>query len=288
MRVAAAAYQAEWHHGPQEKAAKLRAWVAKAAGMGARLLVFPEYAGLEAALIGPPQAVSPQSWLARSEAARPWYEAQLSILAREFGVYILGGSLPAASGQGYVNRAAFVAPSGACAYQDKQILTKWERTQTALVPGAGLAVFETELGRIGVQICYDGEFPLLGHGHACDLLLIPCCTDTPAGDARVRIGAQARALERQCYTVQAPMVGMTPACDFLDVNHGCAGIFCPPDSGFPHDGIVARGEMDGAGWIYGDLNLKELAVLRMQAAVSIPTHWSEQTAQPLGPVTKLI
>ena len=40
-----------------------------------------------------------------------------------------------------------------------------------------------------------------------EVLLVPSCTDTLHGYWRVRIGAQGRALEGQCYAVHSPTVG---------------------------------------------------------------------------------
>ncbi len=64
----------------------------------------------------------------------------------------------------------------------------------------GLKAFETSIGKLGILICYDNEFPMLGRRLAemgVELVLAPSCTDTLAGSYRVRIGAQARALENQ-------------------------------------------------------------------------------------------
>ncbi|WP_095588866.1 carbon-nitrogen hydrolase family protein [Actibacterium ureilyticum] len=285
MKIAAAAYPVEWHDSWADYAAKVTDWVVEAAGQGADLLVFPEYAGMEAALIGPPAA--PPDWLAACEGARGDAWDLWAGLAQQHGVHILGGSAPAETPRGFVNRAPFFAPNGQAGYQDKQILTKWERAHTALVAGDGQTVFDTDLGRIGVAICYDCEFPLLGRDLAADLWLFPSCTDAATGAARVRIGAQARALERQCHTVLASTVGATPDCDFLDENRGLAGVYAPPDTGFPDDGIVAQGAMDAPGWTFADVDLAGLAAKRAAAAVSIPDHWDEQARTPARPMTVL-
>ena len=285
MKLAVAAYQIDWHADWDGYAAKLTDWVARAAGQGADLLVFPEYAGMEAALIGPPAA--PANWLAACEAARADAWDLLAGLARHHGVHILGGSAPAETARGFVNRAPFFAPGGGMGYQDKQILTKWERTHTALVAGDGLRVFDTDLGRIGVLICYDSEFPLLGRDLPADLWLIPSCTDAMTGYSRVRIGAMARALERQCVTAQSATVGVTPHCDFLDENRGRAGIYAPPDTGFPETGVLAEGAMDAPGWTYATLDMAAIRANRAVSQVSVPDHWDEQTRTPPRGLTDL-
>ena len=39
-------------------------------------------------------------------------------------------------------------------------MTRFEREEWDIVPGGPLRLFETAIGKIGVLICYDGEFPL--------------------------------------------------------------------------------------------------------------------------------
>lgn len=111
-----------------------------------------------------------------------------------------------------------------------------------IAPGDGLKVFDTQLGRLGILICYDNEFPMLARRLAeggADLILAPSCTDTEAGYHRVRIGAQARALENQIAVLQSPTVGLAAWSQALDENIGRAGLFVPPDHGMPKDGVVA-------------------------------------------------
>jgi predicted amidohydrolase len=109
-----------------------------------------------------------------------------------------------------------------------------------------------------------------------ELLLVPSCTDAEHGYYRVRIGAQARALENQCYAVQAPTVGEAPWSPAVDINRGAAGIYGPPDRGFPGDGVVANGTMDAAQWVYGEVDLARVAELRADGGVLNARHWAEQ------------
>ena len=109
--------------------------------------------------------------------------------------------------------------------------------------------FRLDIGsaRIGIAICYDVEFPLIARAlveAGAEVILAPSCTDTVHGYWRVRVGAQARALENQCVVVQAPLVGAVDWSPAVDMNRGAAGVFGPPDLGFPEDGVIAQGEMD--------------------------------------------
>ncbi len=230
LRIATAAYPVEALPDWGAYEAKLDTWVAEAA-KNADLLVFPEYAGLEAAMAGvsaPPE--EPKAWRDMAAAVDGDLAALHAGLAARHHVTILSGSSFAAEGAGFVNRARLHLPSGAVGVQDKIVPTPYERTELDLRGGAGLAAFETPFGRIGVLICYDGEFPILARALAeagCWLILVPSATDKIAGYWRVRIGAMARALEQRCITVQAPLTGAVPGCPIIDLSTGAGGRLLP-------------------------------------------------------------
>ncbi|MEL6621240.1 MAG: nitrilase-related carbon-nitrogen hydrolase, partial [Pseudomonadota bacterium] len=164
-------------------------------------------------------------------------------LARETGKHILAASAPVvpSKGQRPVNRARLFAPSGAVGIQDKQIMTRFEAETWGVVPGGPLTLFDTALGKIGILICYDSEFPLLGRAlKDADILLIPSVTEALSGHTRVQIGARARALENQCVTAMARVTGIADWSEAVDISVGAGGIYGPPDTGFPEDGILAQ------------------------------------------------
>ena len=282
--IAAAAYPLDWFDSFAEYEAKLTAWVADAASKGAQLLVFPEYAAMELASLGG-KAVAGDLEAALGEVARhkPAVDALHARLAAAHGVYILGGSGPVFVGNRPVNRATFYGPSGVIGHQDKQIMTRFEREEWDVVPGAdGLSLFDTPLGRIGVVICYDSEFPLLSRALAeagAEILLAPSCTETAAGFTRVRVGSMARALENQCVTVHAPLVGQADWCAGCEENTGRAAIYGPPDIGWPADGIVAQGAPDAPGWVMAEVSRALIARTRADGGVLNLAHWPEQNAR---------
>ncbi len=75
----------------------------------------------------------------------------------------------------------------------------------------------------------------------------------------MRTGAAARALENQVYTVHSPCVGPAPFCTACETNTGMAGIFAPPDKGFPPNGVIALGEMNTPQWVTAKVDLDLLA-----------------------------
>jgi len=179
MKIAAATYTPEWHADWASLEDKLRRWVHEAAQAGAALLVFPEYAGIEAALIGGDLTDDPMLWRDRmSVREAQWRDLHVG-LAQEAGVHILAGSLCAQGPGGPVNRAWLCGPQDAVA-QDKLIPTPYERNFMQITGGDGLVLAVTPLGRLGILICYDSEFPLLGRAlveAGADAILVPSCTD---------------------------------------------------------------------------------------------------------------
>lgn len=288
--IAAAQYPIEALADWQAYEDKLRRWVADAAGAGASLLVFPEYGAMELASLVPETMGDLAGSLASVSALLPRVDALHAALSSHYGVHILAASAPCTlPGGRHVNRARLFTPGGKIGVQDKLIMTRFEREEWHVSASAPLRLFETQLGKIGITICYDSEFPLLARSlteAGMELLLVPSCTDAEHGYYRVRIGTQARALENQCYSVQAPTVGEAPWSPAVDINRGAAGIYGPPDRGFPGDGVIAIGTMDAAQWVYGEVDLARVAELRADGGVLNARHWAEQPGgdAPLPPV----
>ena len=284
MKIAAAAYPIDWFDTFDAYAAKLTRWVAEAQ---ADLLVFPEYGAMElASLGGAAVAGDLEASLHAVAALGPQVQALHADLAAAHGCHILGASGPVFDGARPVNRAVLYGPDGVIGHQDKQIMTRFEREEWHVTGAPGLSVHDTALGRIGVLICYDSEFPLLGRMLAeagAEILLVPSCTDTVAGFTRVRIGAMARALESQCVVVQAPTVGPCDWMPALDENRGRAAIYGPPDGFWPETGIIAEGSMDAPGWVRAQIDLSRVRTSRAEGAVLPFVHWPEQDRSRLIP-----
>lgn len=284
--VAAAQYPIDAPAHWDDYAAKLTRWVAEAAAAGAALAVFPEYGAMELAALDPATMGDLAGSLASVAALAPRVEALHADLARTHRIHILAASGPAREGTRYVNRARLFAPSGAFGWQDKLVMTRFEAEHWFVSPGDTLTLFETALGRIGIAICYDSEFPLIARALAeagADLILVPSCTDSHHGYWRVRIGAQARALENQVWVVQSPTVGLAAWSPAVDVNHGAAGVYGPPDRGFPADGVVALGEMDQPGWVCATLDPAATALLRVDGGVLNARDWARQPGAEVLP-----
>lgn len=270
--LAAAAYPVEALPDWDALHAKLSHWVADAE---AALLVFPEYAGLEAALVGVTTPLSTDEETARAARSAPRYWQMLTQIARAQQTTLLTGSLPARGANGaLVNRAALITPEGGVAFVDKRQLTPWERAETPLTPGADLPVFDPPgLPRLGVLICYDGEFPSQARAirrTGAQILLMPSATETATGASRVRIAARARAIESGGHVVLAQTVGDCAVSAYLDRSSGRAGIYVAPDGDAPDDGILAELQPETPGWVRAALST------RIPEQVDIASVWDEQ------------
>ncbi len=281
VRVAAAQYPIDAIASWEAYAEKISRWVGEAAENQAQLLVFPEYGALE---------------LARSFAPQVWGDLQQSIdfigglrgsidalhaeLAERYQVHIVAASLPERTEDGAAyNVARAISPKGRVREQRKLIVTRFEREDWRVQGGRDVTVFDSRIGMFGIAICYDAEFPMIARAMSeagAAMILVPSCTDSLAGYYRVRVAAQARALENQCYVVQSPTVGEAPWSPAVDSNVGAAGVFGPPDVGFPDNGVVALGPMNEPMWLYADLDLTAVTRVRLEGQVLNNKHWREQ------------
>lgn len=286
IRIAAAQYPIEQIASFDAWEAKLTDWAERARQAGADLAVFPEYAAMELAGIDPDQAADLQQSLSAVIALGERYDAVHDALARRLGLTILAGSRPFRRADGkVVNRARLFCPDGTGGHQDKVVMTRFERERWGVSGGDGVGVIDTPFGTVSISICYDAEFPLIARAQAeagARLILVPSATDTMQGYWRVRIGAQARALENQCYVVQSPTVGMAPWLPAMDENCGAAGVYGPPDGIVPDNGVFTVGAPGEAAWVLADIDLGQVDAWRTEGTVQPFRHWPEQLVPVVG------
>lgn len=281
LRIAAAQYDIGYFADWNDYERKVESWVERAVANGAQLLLWPEYASLElVSLFNGEVQKSLTLQLQQIQSLRDKFLQLHDALAKKHGLYILPGTFPLRLESGeYRNRAWLFGPDGLLGFQDKLQMTRFEREQWFISAGDQLRVFDTAFGTLGINICYDSEFPLLARRQAemgAKLILVPSCTDTMAGYHRVRIGCQARALENQCYVVQSPTVGNANWSEAVDVNNGAAGVFTPVDYGFPDNGMLVQGEFNRPQWLYADLDLASVATVRNSGQVFNYRDWPGQ------------
>jgi predicted amidohydrolase len=86
---------------------------------------------------------------------------RLSQAAREHGVWLAAGSVPESAAGGLYNTALLFAPNGELiAAHRKCHLYAALGEDRVFLPGTSLTVCDAgELGRVGISICFDGDFP---------------------------------------------------------------------------------------------------------------------------------
>jgi predicted amidohydrolase len=293
LKIAAAQYPIDAFDTLEAYRAKLETWVADAAGKGAELLVFPEYGAMEyAAAAGAVVGGDLKRSLAAVSDALPEMDAAHAALARAHKLHILAASGPSARPGGrYVNAARLFSPSGKMGVQEKLIMTPFERAW-GISRGTDLRVFDTQLGRIGVAVCYDSEFPLLVRAQAeagAQIILVPSCTEFASGYNRVRTAALARALENTCVTILSPTVGDAPWSPAVDRNAGAAGVFVPADHSFSETGVIAEGECNQPQWVYAEVALDRLGEVKANGEMRNNNDWALQPgAAPLAASVEVV
>jgi len=256
--------------------------VGTAADYRCKLLLFPEWFCVQLLTLG--NVRRPMAEQVRELALQvPRIHELFVRLAKEHGLYIVAGTMPVIdkSSESVHNECLLVAPTGNTGYQRKLHMTRFESEEWFITPGTRLRVFDTDLGRLAVTICYDVEFPELARAaarHGAEVLLVPSCTDERQGYLRVRYCAQARAIENQIYVVQSSTVGSLPMVPAVSLNWGQAAILTPSDFAFSRDGILAEGVPNQESMIIGDLNLTILREGRTGGTV-LPLRDSQSSAE---------
>jgi predicted amidohydrolase len=181
----------------------------EAVARGARLVVLPELANTGYMFESREEAYALAEPVPEGPSSRAWIE-----LAERRGIYLVAG-IAERCGDRLYNSALVAGPQGYIGTYRK--LHLWGDENLYFEAGdLGLPVFHTELGRLGVAICYDGWFPevyrLLALRGA-DLVAVPTNWvpmpgQTPDGPAMAHALAIAGAHSNGLTVVCADRVGV--------------------------------------------------------------------------------
>jgi predicted amidohydrolase/ribosomal protein S18 acetylase RimI-like enzyme len=234
----------------------------------AHFVLFPEYFTMQ--LLSYINEPAPAMAVRRLARMAPEYEALFMRLAKETGIYIIGGTHPVFQRGKIFNAAHLFTPNGRVFRQKKVHLTSTESGPYQLSRGHGLYVYHTDFGNIAILVCYDVEFPEVARVMAeagAEILFVPSCTDGREGFCRVRYCAQARAIENQVYVAMTGTVGNLPLVPYMATNYGQAAILTPSDYFFARDGIAAEGTINQEQIIVADVDLDLLDEQRVNGSV---------------------
>ncbi len=193
------------------------------------------------------------------------YKEMFIKFATDHGLYIIGGSHPVEIDGELRNVAHLFTPSGEVHTQEKIHISQGERRYYDIQPGDKLRVFETPLGRIGILLCYDIEFPELARLlalHGVEVLFVPFSTDERKAYYRVRHCVQARAVENIIYVVMAGCIGNLPQVRSFLVNYGQTAICTPCDIAFPSNGVMEEADPGSETVVIAELDLNDIAMAR--------------------------
>ena len=185
--------------------------IAEAAAAGARLVVLPELCD-SGYVFAPEDPAAEARGLAAPAAGNPTL-GQWHALAGQHGLVIVGGFCELGDDGRLYNSAAIVDASGTRVVYRKAHL--WDTEKLVFTPGdAAPPVVGTEVGRIGLMVCYDLEFPewtRLAALDGADLIAAPVNWPGytwPAGERPAEVDkAQATAAANHVFVAVADRCG---------------------------------------------------------------------------------
>jgi len=146
---------------------------------------------------------------------------QLRKLARQHGVWILGGSFPEATGDGRVyNTSVLISAEGAlvAAYRKIHLFDvdlsdrggSSYQESLHVAPGKEVVMAQTPFGGVGLSVCYDLRFPELYRALAeqgARFLTVPSAFARETGRDHWEVLLRARAIENGCFVIAPAQVG---------------------------------------------------------------------------------
>jgi predicted amidohydrolase/ribosomal protein S18 acetylase RimI-like enzyme len=197
-------------------------------------------------------------------------------LAIKYNINIIGGSHFISEEDHLYNVSFLFKRNGEIGKQYKIHITSNERRWWGVEPGDSQEVFDTDCGKIAIQICYDIEFPELCRiavEKGAQIIFVPFCTDERKGYLRVRYCAQARCIENQVYVAMAGTVGNLPEVENMDIQYAQSAILTPSDFVFARDGIAAECTPNVETVVVHDVDLE---VLKRSRKSGTTLNWSDR------------
>jgi predicted amidohydrolase/GNAT superfamily N-acetyltransferase len=191
-------------------------------------------------------------------------------LAISYNINIITGSMPQIRENDLYNVGFLCRRDGTFDTYEKIHITPDEIKSWGLSGGKIIKTFDTDCAKIGVLICYDVEYPELSRimaDQGMQILFVPFLTDTQNGFSRVRICAQARAIENECYVVIGGSVGNLPRVHNMDIQYAQSAVFTPCDFAFPTDGKCAEATPNTEMILVSDVDLDLLNELHTYGCV---------------------
>jgi len=274
VRVSAVQYQMRRIGSWEDFATQVEFFVDVASDLKSDFVLFPELFTLQLLSLLPPSR--PGSAARQLAEMTPRYLELFRDLSMRYNVNVIGGSQFVVEDDKLHNAAYLFRRDGTVERQLKIHVTPNEAKWWGVRGGDRLEVFDTDHGRIAIQICYDVEFPELARvatARGAHILFVPFNTNDRVGYLRVLRCAQARCIENQIYTVTAGCVGNLPWVENADTHYAACGIYTPSDVAFARDGIAAEVSPNIETVITQDLDTELLRRARRSGTVR---NWADR------------
>jgi predicted amidohydrolase/ribosomal protein S18 acetylase RimI-like enzyme len=268
VRICAVQYQMRRVKSFEDFARQVEYFVDVAADYKSDFILFPELFTMQ--LLSFAESARPGIAVRKLSEFTPQYLDLFGKLAIKFDINIIGGSLFSVEENHLYNIAYLFHRNGGIDKQYKLHITPDERRWWGVEPGNVIEVFDTDRGKVSIQICYDIEFPEVSRiaaDQGAQIIFVPYNTDERYGYLRVRYCAQARCIENHVYVAIAGTVGNLPFVENMDVQYAQSGIFSPSDLPFSRDAIIAESTPNIETVIVDDIDLELLKRHRQSGTV---------------------
>ena len=180
---------------------KIAAFIGEAAKNGAQMVCLPEMWNCPYAN----EYFREYAETAEGEAVK-----LMSGLAKELGIYIIGGSIAELEGDKVYNTSFCFDKKGDIIGRHRKVhlfdidvpgKVRFMESDT-LTAGSDMTVFETEFCKVGVGICYDVRFPewfMKMAKAGAELIFLPAAFSVTTGEAHWETIMKARAMDNQVY-----------------------------------------------------------------------------------------
>lgn len=191
--------------------------------------------------------------------------ARMMNVAKELGIYLVAGSIPENDGGKIYNTSYFYNREGKMIARHRKMHLfdidikggQYFKESDVLTPGDDFTVVDTDLGRIGLGICFDIRFPEYFRVMAlegAEVVILPAAFNMTTGPAHWELSARMRAVDNQVY-----MVCASPARN-EDVGYVAYGNSIVTD---PWGDVVSKAGI-GEEILYADIDLDRVAQIREQ------------------------
>ncbi len=239
---------------------KAKKMISSASKEGAELIILPE-------MFNCPYDNSRFRDYAENPSKSPTLDAMAEI-SRDKQIHLVAGSIPELSQGNIYNTSFFFNAKGAIlGFHRKMHLFDIDvpgkiffKESDTLTAGEKITVIESDLGKVGIGICYDIRFPELSRLMAlkgADILVYPGAFNLTTGPAHWKTLLRSRAMDNQIF-IAAASPARNENASYVAYGHS---LICNPW------GEVIKEAGSGEEIIYSTINLEDISKIRKELPV---------------------